>query len=94
MEFLPKDFEQLHHSHIKEHFEEDNISSYYFYCAGHDIMFIKKARNCYKICCSVTCGFDYIYHESTFDVIFMHKDLSAVIDMYKFFLKFLIQRIK
>lgn len=82
MEFLPKDFDALHYSKIKDGLSKDNISSQYFICFSDKMLFIKRARKGFKIVASCQCGFEPMYHESHLEVIAFCLDISQAIDLF------------
>lgn len=83
--FEPKDFENLYRLKIKNGFSpfsDFDISTSYFANIGNKFVFIKKSRRFYKICVSANCGFEPIFRESCFDIVYHNTDLSATVEMF------------
>lgn len=90
MDFLPRDFEQLMMSKIRNGLSLDNVSSSYFFCIDNRMIFIKKSKRFYKIVCSSSCGFSPIYRESCLDVIYYNTDIGEVIHQFYDYVKRLV----
>lgn len=86
MDFIPQDFEQLYNSILKDN--TSCITSKYFFNLGNKMIFIKKSKNgFYKVVATFSCGFDPIYLESHFEVLFASKDLSQCINKFKIYVR-------
>ena len=86
MDFIPQDFEQLYSSIIKD--SVTSITSKYFFNLGNKMIFIKKGKNnYYKVVATFACGFDPIYLESHFEVLFASKDITECINKFKMYVR-------
>ena len=84
--FEPKDFENLYRLKLKSGFtafSDFDICTSYFACIENKMIFIKKSRRFYKICCSSNCGFEPIFRESCFDILYHNTDLQTTVSMFK-----------
>lgn len=86
------DFEQLHKFKIKDIVTPDRICANYFFCLNQKMLYIKKSRKNYVICASCQCQFEFKYHESVMDVVYISPDLEDVISQFKFLVSLLIKR--
>lgn len=84
--FEVKEFELLHVNKIK-YPEEVPVHSKYFFCIDDMMLFIKKSRGYYKLMASTQCGLNFLYRESTFDVVSQNKDLSELLKDFSFYME-------
>lgn len=84
--FEVKDFENLYRLKLKSGFtafSDFDITTSYFANIDNKIIFIKKSRRFYKVCASSNTGFEPIFRESCFDVLYHSTDLSCAVEMFK-----------
>lgn len=82
MYLLAKDFENLHMWKVKNGLSKEYITSQYFCCIDNRMLFIKKSRKYYKLMASSQCGFEPLYRENCFDVIFGGTDITETVEMF------------
>lgn len=83
IEFFKSDFVRLHQDKIHFGLDYKHMDNQYFFCLGDKMLFIHNSRKYYQIMASVQCGFEPMFHDSVFEVLFSSPDINETVQMYK-----------
>lgn len=84
--FDNKDLEVLQQSKIKNDIEDFPLSSKYLYIYEYKMLFITKAHEKYRVCCSAACHFEPVARTQTFDILYFTKDFEEAKNMFNSYL--------